>query len=193
VTTLSYVRNPALWPRFRRRRTKLGHRGFADRELQTRRHSYLADVLFRLVNLWPNSRLDELLPWNWAARKGSPATRRLTSPQMSSHRSKGAEPQLTHSCASRHSTGSRRPSGARTPSNDAPYAASNPRHIATRSNASLRNSSAASRPKRPSHKQSVMRSSVSAAPTARSRLRCGHACWRFSWDRGSCAHYGRHQ
>jgi transposase len=30
-------------------------------------YSYLADVLFRLVNLWPNSRLDELLPWNWAA------------------------------------------------------------------------------------------------------------------------------
>jgi transposase len=27
-------------------------------------YSYLADVLFRLVNLWPNSRLDELLPWN---------------------------------------------------------------------------------------------------------------------------------
>jgi transposase len=31
-------------------------------------YSYLADVLFRLVNLWPNSRLDHL-PWNWAAAK----------------------------------------------------------------------------------------------------------------------------
>ena len=30
-------------------------------------YSYLADVLCRLVNLWPNARLDELLPWNWAA------------------------------------------------------------------------------------------------------------------------------
>jgi len=30
-------------------------------------YTYLADVLTRLVNLWPNSRLDELLPWNWAA------------------------------------------------------------------------------------------------------------------------------
>jgi len=29
--------------------------------------TYLADVLARLVNLWPNSRLDELLPWVWAA------------------------------------------------------------------------------------------------------------------------------
>ena len=28
--------------------------------------SYLADVLVRLVNLWPNNRLDELLPWAWA-------------------------------------------------------------------------------------------------------------------------------
>jgi len=32
-------------------------------------YAYLADVLFRLVNLWPNSRLDELLPWNWAAAR----------------------------------------------------------------------------------------------------------------------------
>ena len=30
---------------------------------------YLADVLCRLVNLWPNARLDELLPWNWAAAR----------------------------------------------------------------------------------------------------------------------------
>jgi transposase len=26
---------------------------------------WLADVLVRLVNLWPNNRLDELLPWIW--------------------------------------------------------------------------------------------------------------------------------
>jgi len=29
--------------------------------------AYLADVLFRHVNLWPNDRIDELLPWAWAA------------------------------------------------------------------------------------------------------------------------------
>jgi transposase len=28
--------------------------------------AYLADVLVRLVNLWPNNRLDELLPWTWS-------------------------------------------------------------------------------------------------------------------------------
>jgi transposase len=28
--------------------------------------TWLADVLSRLVNLWPNDRLDELMPWNWA-------------------------------------------------------------------------------------------------------------------------------
>ena len=32
-------------------------------------YTYLADVLSRLVNLWPNARLDELLPWNWAAAR----------------------------------------------------------------------------------------------------------------------------
>jgi transposase len=31
--------------------------------------TYLADVLARLVNLWPNNRLDELLPWAWAANR----------------------------------------------------------------------------------------------------------------------------
>jgi len=30
-------------------------------------YTYFADVLVRLVNLWPMSRLDELLPWNWIA------------------------------------------------------------------------------------------------------------------------------
>ena len=29
--------------------------------------AYLADVLSKLVNLWPASRLDELLPWAWRA------------------------------------------------------------------------------------------------------------------------------
>ncbi|MBS5905146.1 MAG: transposase domain-containing protein, partial [Acetobacteraceae bacterium] len=28
---------------------------------------YLADLLTRLVNGWPNNRLDELMPWCWAA------------------------------------------------------------------------------------------------------------------------------
>jgi hypothetical protein len=28
---------------------------------------YFADVLTRLVNGWPNSRIDELMPWRWAA------------------------------------------------------------------------------------------------------------------------------
>lgn len=31
--------------------------------------AYLADVLTRLVNLWPNDRLDELTPWAWAAAR----------------------------------------------------------------------------------------------------------------------------
>jgi hypothetical protein len=28
---------------------------------------WLADILARLVNLWPNNRLDEFLPWTWTA------------------------------------------------------------------------------------------------------------------------------
>ena len=31
--------------------------------------SWLADVLSSLVNLWPNNRLAELLPWTWAAQR----------------------------------------------------------------------------------------------------------------------------
>jgi transposase len=31
--------------------------------------AYLTDVLTRLVNLWPASRLDELLPWAWVAQR----------------------------------------------------------------------------------------------------------------------------
>ena len=29
--------------------------------------AYFTDVLTKLVNLWPASRLDELMPWTWAA------------------------------------------------------------------------------------------------------------------------------
>jgi hypothetical protein len=35
--------------------------------------AYLADVLVRLVNLWPNNRLDELLPWTWECASNSSA------------------------------------------------------------------------------------------------------------------------
>ena len=34
--------------------------------------AWLADVLTKLVNLWPNRRLDELLPWAWAATRELP-------------------------------------------------------------------------------------------------------------------------
>ncbi len=30
--------------------------------------AYLTDILTRLVKLWSNSRIDELLPWKWRAR-----------------------------------------------------------------------------------------------------------------------------
>ena len=30
---------------------------------------YITDVLTRLVNGWPNSRIDELMPWHWAAEQ----------------------------------------------------------------------------------------------------------------------------
>lgn len=33
--------------------------------------AYFADVLTKLVNLWPASRLDELLPWAWAAERST--------------------------------------------------------------------------------------------------------------------------
>ena len=29
--------------------------------------AYFADVLTRLINLWPASQLDQLMPWVWAA------------------------------------------------------------------------------------------------------------------------------
>ena len=28
--------------------------------------TYFTDVLTRLVNLWPASRIDDLMPWNWS-------------------------------------------------------------------------------------------------------------------------------
>jgi hypothetical protein len=31
--------------------------------------AYLSDVLTRLVNLWPASRMDELMPWEWRAEQ----------------------------------------------------------------------------------------------------------------------------
>jgi transposase len=33
--------------------------------------AYIADVLTKLVNLWPASRLDELMPWAWAAERSA--------------------------------------------------------------------------------------------------------------------------
>ena len=30
--------------------------------------AYFTDVLTKLVNLWPVSRLDEIMPWAWAAQ-----------------------------------------------------------------------------------------------------------------------------
>jgi transposase len=36
--------------------------------------AYFTDVLTKLVNLWPASRIDELMPWAWAAEH---STKRL--------------------------------------------------------------------------------------------------------------------
>ena len=35
--------------------------------------TYFTDVLTKLVNLWPASRLDELMPWNWGAERSANA------------------------------------------------------------------------------------------------------------------------
>jgi hypothetical protein len=32
---------------------------------------YLTDLLTRLVNGWPNSRINELMPWHWADTKAT--------------------------------------------------------------------------------------------------------------------------
>lgn len=34
---------------------------------------YFTDVLTRFVNGWPNSRIDELMPWRWATDEDGPA------------------------------------------------------------------------------------------------------------------------
>jgi len=33
--------------------------------------TYFTDVLTKLVNLWPASRIDELMPWAWAAERSA--------------------------------------------------------------------------------------------------------------------------
>jgi hypothetical protein len=33
--------------------------------------TYITDVLTKLVNLWPASRLDELMPWAWASERST--------------------------------------------------------------------------------------------------------------------------
>jgi transposase len=35
---------------------------------------YFTDLLTRLVNAWPNSRIDELMPWHWADTEPAPST-----------------------------------------------------------------------------------------------------------------------
>ena len=42
--------------------------------------AYLADVLVRLVNLWPNNRRDELLPRTWLPPRATEARRLHRSP-----------------------------------------------------------------------------------------------------------------
>jgi transposase len=32
-------------------------------------HAYFTDVLTKLVNLWPASRIDELMPWAWGRER----------------------------------------------------------------------------------------------------------------------------
>jgi transposase len=33
--------------------------------------TYFVDVLTKLVNLWPASRIYELMPWGWAAERSA--------------------------------------------------------------------------------------------------------------------------
>jgi transposase len=33
--------------------------------------AYFTDVLTKLVNLWPASRLDQLMPWTWVAERSA--------------------------------------------------------------------------------------------------------------------------
>jgi IS66 C-terminal element len=49
--------------------------GFGDNGADPQ--AYFADVLTRLINLWPASLLDQLMPWVWAAEHSN-KTRGLT-------------------------------------------------------------------------------------------------------------------
>lgn len=44
--------------------------------------TYFADVLTKLVNLWPESRLDELMPWTWAARQSADRLAAFAAPRV---------------------------------------------------------------------------------------------------------------
>jgi transposase len=45
--------------------------GVADRDLQAHVNpqAWLTDVLTELANNWPNSRLEDVIPWAWSARQ----------------------------------------------------------------------------------------------------------------------------
>jgi len=49
---------------------ELGLHCFAHRNFQDP-PTYFADVITKLINLWPASRLDELMPWAWAAERSN--------------------------------------------------------------------------------------------------------------------------
>jgi len=41
-------------------------------------HAYFTDLLTRLVHGWPNARIDELMPWQWAKSAASaPSSRQV--------------------------------------------------------------------------------------------------------------------
>ena len=40
--------------------------------------AYFTDLLTRLVNGWPQKRIDELMPWHWAPERGQfPESRQI--------------------------------------------------------------------------------------------------------------------
>jgi hypothetical protein len=50
-------------------RAELGRYRVADRDLLTQRsepHAWLSETLTKLVNPWPASRIDDLMPWAYA-------------------------------------------------------------------------------------------------------------------------------
>ena len=51
--------------------------------------AYIADVLDKLVNLWPASRIDELMPWGMAQSSRRPSTRGLTRSSKSTSQRRG--------------------------------------------------------------------------------------------------------